>query len=114
MPDIFSYLSGVKFECEHSQSFLIGRPIDRGTKPLTKYESVSCCRSHDHTGGAPVSSFTGTRFEDNADNIGHFRATRFIYRALTTIRKDCLHIGQERQQRASGVTRAGIHSRQLQ
>jgi hypothetical protein len=106
----------IPFWCEigvrASQSFLIGRLVDRGTKPLRKHESVPRCRFPGHAGGAPISSFTVARFENSVDNAGHFSHRRFVYEALTAIGKDCGHIGKKHQ-RLSGATKAGTHSYQL-
>jgi hypothetical protein len=107
----------IPFWCEirvrTSQSFLIGRPFDRGTKPLRKHESAPPYRCSGHADGAPVSSFTVARFENSVDNTGHFRAADFVHQALTAIGKDCGHIGKKasaRIQRKQG----GTHSHQLQ
>jgi hypothetical protein len=85
----------VKYELRASQSFLIRRPVDGGTKPLRKHESVSCCRLPSHASGAPVSSFTVAGFENGIDYAGHFRGTGFVHQALTAIGKDCGYIGKK-------------------
>jgi flagellar protein FlbT len=85
---------------------LIGRPIDGGTKPLRKHESVLRCRFPGHAGGTPMGSFTVPRFENGVENAGHFCAVDFVHEALTAIGKDCRHIGKKHQ-RSSGVTKAG-------
>src|ERR1700676_3927600 len=91
----------IPFWCEirvrTSQSFLIGRPVDGGTKPLRKHESVPHYCFPGYAGAAPVSSFTVRRFENSVDNAGHFRAAGFVHEALTAIRKDCSHIGKDRK-----------------
>jgi hypothetical protein len=74
---------------------LIGRPVDRETKPLRKYESVSYCRAPGRAGGSAVSSFTVARSATTVEKAGHFRAPDVVYPALTAIRKDCIHIGKE-------------------
>jgi hypothetical protein len=68
---------------------LIGRPVDRASKPLTKNESVPLYGLPDHARGAPISSFTETRFENSIENAEHFRAAGLVYQALTAIGKDC-------------------------
>src|SRR5712672_1479198 len=49
-------------------TFLIGRLVDRETKPLRKHESAPHCRFPDHAGGAPISSCTVAEFENDVDN----------------------------------------------
>jgi hypothetical protein len=106
----------IPFWCEigvrASQSFLIGRLVDRETKPLRKHESAPHCRFPDHAGGAPISSCTVAEFENGVDNVRHFPGRWFVYEALTAIGKDCGHIGKKHQ-RVSGATKAGTRSHQL-
>jgi flagellar protein FlbT len=74
---------------------LIGRLVDRGTKPLRKNESVPHYCLAGRARGAPVSSFTVTRFENRIDIAGSFRADGFVHEALTAIGKDCGYIGKQ-------------------
>jgi hypothetical protein len=57
--------------------------------------------------------FIIARFADNPDNAGHLRGVFSVYQALTAMGKDCGDIGKKHQ-RASGATKAGPHSHQLQ
>jgi hypothetical protein len=103
----------VKYELRATRSFLIGRPVDGGTKPLRKHESALLCGLRGYAGGASVSSFTATRFEISLDNTGHFHVAGFVHEALTAIGKDCSHIGKTVRAHLARP-KAGTHSHQLQ
>jgi len=52
--------------------------------------------------------------ENGIENIGYFRARRFVYQPLTSIGKDCGCIGKRAVERLSGATeppliRIGLH-----
>jgi hypothetical protein len=97
-----------------SQSFLIGRPTDGGTKFLRKNESTPYCPGSDHAGDAAACEFCSVTIEYNADNTAHLSDIGSVYEALTPIGKDCGKIGQKSIKRAFGATNAGPRWNSLQ
>jgi hypothetical protein len=48
--------------------------VNRGSKQLTKHESIPYYRPSDSGGGAPIGFFVLARLENNVDNIGQFHS----------------------------------------
>jgi hypothetical protein len=100
----------VKLVFDHSQSFLIGRPADRGTKLLTKHESAPLCRFPGHPGGVPIGVFLITPFANSVDKITLSRDRSPRLPSVNLNRKGLRPQRPKQHRRVSGATKAGIRS----
>jgi hypothetical protein len=85
----------VKLELRTSQSFLIGRPADGGTKLLRKHESATPHRLPGHLSAAPIGIFVIAPFANSVDNTAHLRGVPVHLRSVNRNRKGLRDIGKK-------------------